>query len=167
MTLNTISNNVIVMQSDPNAMAATLHYLNTMSVDPLSFERRFGRVTREAPWGETLWHGMRSLLQEYRRLGGRGSPANYSGPFLPGWFTAPEPFGKQGAKRSQRDFGSGAQYPAVFAMQAFDQAQQLVPMWCQNILINQSPVWWVHISRVRFTESGVEFLNYYLQVGSN
>ena len=47
-------------------------------------------------------------------------------------------------------------------MESFDQQRELLAMWCQNILAMRSRLWWVRISRVRFTDGGVAFMNFRL-----
>ena len=129
---------------------------------PVAFEAYFGPVTRDNAYGEFLWQGMRAHLREFRASGCRGSPALSNGPLLLGWFACPKPFGRHGAGLSVQLRGSGHWCPAVFTMEGFDQQRQLLAMWCQNILAMRSRLWWVHISRVRFTDVGVESMNFRL-----
>jgi len=154
---------VIPAKSDPIQLSRTLDILNLRGTNVGLFEKYFGVVVQEFMYGSDVWRGMRRHLREYRARGGRGSPAHFDGPFAPGWFRAPEPFGQLAARKSTEEHGSSVyMYPAIIAIGPRDQWGEFVPMWCQHILHIRSRVWYVHVSRIVFVQNGERYMNWQL-----
>ena len=97
--------------------------------------------TREHMFGESVWHGMLTLLSRYVHAGrylGQG------GQVYVGWFLCPQPFGRDRAMEPAT--GQDTQYyPATFVIW---HDCVVARMACEAILLQNARPWWIHLTRM-------------------
>ena len=147
---------------DPVLLSQALQTLNMTQFSRSTFLRLFGPPTPSEPFGNNLWMGMRGLLRDLCRRGGRGSPAGYTG-FQAGWFHPPPPQHWSAANAAlpigAHGAVTGTPYPCVFIVESTEH----VLMWCQHILAYGPKRWRVHLSRITILEDSFAFINYQLE----
>ena len=123
-------------------------YLNIGWVSLGSYERLFGRISLERPWGSHFWKGMAQALADYPW------PRHGISPVI-GFFETPATFSKANARQAKCHIsnpGGGKFYPTYLwrsGCQILDETDEEIWVACLWLLIRPARPWRVHVSWVQ------------------